>query len=524
MPIRRKTTLLVLGGLTGATLATVAGAGAPGPCPAPKPMTFAAQTIIDETRAGGEPMIQTHPDGTLMYGSHAGTTHFFTPEVANPTSLAFGQNYMGQTYFWYSKDNGTTWTFVDRSLPPDNDPMSGFSDPDFAIDKAGNVYLSEINLANVAVSKSTNVAEGFVLQNFFGMTLTDRQWKEADEENVVYMVGNALGGGTFPTDPVGNNGHILLKTKDGGVTWTAAQQDNEGLGDLRVDKRNGTLYQARYAGGELKMAAYRNARADDLTAEEVVIADGVQMLAHWPSFDLDADGNLYITWDESGTGDREAGVWYAYSTDAGKTWSKPAAVSVGPETRIWPWLAVGDTGRVGIAWFQADAELPDNDAETEGTHAWRVHAAQSITGLGCADSTQPGFSVSTATSEPIHHGTVCQSGTTCQAFLTDRRLGDYFAVEIDPSGAFVAAYSDTSKGGSVSLPGFVRQSGGESFFGKPASTGGKPAVKPVTPPKKPTTGRPAGPPLAATGGDYGTAALAVTALAGLAWAVRRRLA
>lgn len=38
------------------------------------------------------------------------------------------------------------------------------------------------------------------------------------------------------------------------------------------------------------------------------------------------------------------------------------------------------------------------------------------------------------------------------------------SVEIDATGAFVAAYSDTRRGGAVSLPGFVRQVGGASFF------------------------------------------------------------
>ena len=443
--------------------------------------------------------------------------------MANPTSLAFAENYQGQTYFWYSKDNGTTWTFVDRSLPPDNDPMSGFSDPDFAIDKAGNVYLSEINLANVAVSKSTNVDEGFVLQNFFGMTLTDRQWKEADEENVVYMVGNAVGtGGTVPTKPVGNSGHVLYKTKDGGVTWTAASRTTKvwatcaSTSATARSTRRASRWRAEDGGLPQRTRGRPHGRGERGRR-------GVHMIGHWPSFDLDDDGNLYITWDENGVGERAAGVWYSYSTDAGKTWPhRPRS----PSARR---RGSGRGSRLATpaAWASPGSRPTPSCRTTtrrrEGDHAWRVYAAQSITGLGCEDSSQPGFSLATATSEPIHTGTVCQSGTTCQAFLIDRRLGDYFAVEIDPSGAFVAAYSDTSKGGSVSLPGFVRQSGGESFFGKPASMGGKPVVKPVTPPKKPATAPASGPPLAATGGDYGTAALAVTALAGLAWAVRRRL-
>jgi hypothetical protein len=58
-------------------------------------------------------------------------------------------------------------------------------------------------------------------------------------------------------------------------------------------------------------------------------------------------------------------------------------------------------------------------------------------------------------------------GTTCQAQLIDRRLGDYFTIDIDTTGALVAAYSDTRQGGAVALPAFLRQTGGTSFFKGP---------------------------------------------------------
>jgi hypothetical protein len=60
-------------------------------------------------------------------------------------------------------------------------------------------------------------------------------------------------------------------------------------------------------------------------------------------------------------------------------------------------------------------------------------------------------------------GTVCTGGTICQAEVIDRWLGDYFVIDIDWSGALVAAYFDTRQGGSVALPAFFRQTGGTSF-------------------------------------------------------------
>ena len=118
------------------------------------------------------------------------------------------------------------------------------------------------------------------------------------------------------------------------------------------------------------------ARSGDLHATDTnLVADKVDMTSHWPDFDLDPAGNLYITWSESGQGGRAAGIWYSRSTDAGRTWAAPVKVNSGTHTAIWPWLGVGDAGRVGIAWLEADRALPDSDAETSGSYGWRIVAA-----------------------------------------------------------------------------------------------------------------------------------------------------
>jgi len=464
--------------LTAAALVGPAGNahGSKSSCPAPpRAMSFAEQTYVDMHRAGGEPSVDMHPDGTLLYGAHAGTTHFYAPEVADQDSAAFLENYRGQAYYWWSKDSGRTWQFSDRTLPPEGVPGSGFSDPDFALDKAGQVYISEINLANVAVSKSTDSGENYELQNLFGMVLTDRQWMAADERDVLYMVGNSLGGGTFPSDPAGNEGHILIKSKDGGRTFGEAIEDPGGAGDIQVDHRNGTVYEAHLEEGEngtdLVMYAFRRARNDDFEPDTAVIAREVELQSHWPAIDVDRAGNLYIVWDETGEGDRAAGVYYSYSAEAGNTWSDALRVDGGDHTDLWPWLAVGDRGKVAIAWLEASKKLPGNDPETPGDHTWRVVAAQSLNGLGCGRSDVPGFRRAIATSEPVHSGTICNSGTVCQAQGVDRRMGDYFTIAIDNAGKMWAGYSDTRQGGAVALPGFVRQSGGPTF-GRPGSKRG----------------------------------------------------
>ena len=89
--------------------------------------------------------------------------------------------------------------------------------------------------------------------------------------------------------------------------------------------------------------------------------------------------------------------------------------------------------------------------------------AQSLNGLGCKASSKPGFKTAVATPKPVHTGTICMGGTVCQAQAIDRRLGDFFTIEIDNTGHVWGGYSDTSEGGATALPGFVRQSGGPTF-------------------------------------------------------------
>jgi hypothetical protein len=436
--------------------------------PPGKPLQFTTPAYVDEHRAGGEPSVQALSDGTLLYAAHAGTTHFYTPGAGDEDSAAFGENYRGQVHAWVSDDGGASWQFVDRSVPPENVVGSGFSDPDFAVDDAGNVYLSEINLVNVSMSRSTDSGHSYALRNFFAQTITDRQWSTAGPEDVVFLVGNADEGGTFPTDPVGNSGHLIYRSTDGGQTFSEAVQDDGGLGDLVFDDVTSTVFEPHFDGGALQVAAFRHALdADDqvaLTGELNTVATGVDLASHWPAIDVDVDGNVYIVWDENGGGDRDAGVWYSYSTDGARTWAAPTRVDPDDRTDLWPWIAVGAPGRVAISWFGNDNRLPDNDPEQAGpSDPWNVYVAQSLTGLGCRGTASPGFRVTRATPEPFHTGTVCTGGTICQAELIDRRLGDYFVIDIDRDGKLLAAYSDTRQGGAVALPAFFKQTGGTSF-------------------------------------------------------------
>ncbi|MFT6942502.1 MAG: hypothetical protein ACJA2F_000693, partial [Nitriliruptoraceae bacterium] len=429
-----------------------------------------------------------------------------------------------------SDDDNETWDFVPRTPVSGlgvvvGAPATGFSDPEFAIDKNGTVYVSEINLANIAVSKSIDGGRSYELVNAVAFTSSDRQWMAADRGGELYMAANGFGGGSFPADAVGNVGHFIAKSTDGGRTWGAAGTKNgNGEADIQIDQTDGILYELSNGGGGLQMAAYTNIREEAVldTVRINMIAAGANAMD--PTFDLDDEGNLYASW-YSPSSEYGRGVFYAASTDQGVTWSTPVRVDTDDKDEVWPWIAVGAPGEVTIAWLQNDfATTGSRPGEAAGTTAkWDVMVAHSSTGLGCADDSQAAFSVVTASSEPVHTGTICQHGTTCQADLTDRRLGDYFAIEVGSDGRVHVAVSDTREGGAIALPLHIRQTAGPRLF---AADGQTSAPAPDGGGSDTESGSTAGGLvlaadgiLAATGGG---AALTALSLLGMALVTRRR--
>ena len=431
-------------------------AGAQEPCSLPPemaPLTFDAPKVFDAVRAGGEPSVEGLPDGTLLYGAHASTTLFYRNNMPDPDYVT---PYTGATYVWRSTDLGDTWTYVGLAgtqVGP-HATVSGFSDPDFAVDAAGNVYTAGINLANVYVAKSSDSGRTWT-GHPFGAVATDREWLAADEADVVYMNGNSL-----------IQGRTLWKSTDGGLTFGQPGIDLPGGGPPNkpeVDKTDGRLYFPTGSG----MAVYPAARQDDFTRIDTDIP-GSTPAAHGFLNDMAIDraGNVYVV-----SNDRNR-VYVSHSTDRGLTFETTTVHDASPNEVLWPWISAGEDGRVGVSWFQADRPVPNTETTSA---AYRVHAAQTVTAHGwtdeCGASHPPVYEGAVATPEPFHDGTICSSGTTCQVGGIDRRLGDYHSNSISADGRFVIAYSDTSvkPQGAISHPGFVRQSGGVDFVDEPVA-------------------------------------------------------
>ncbi len=130
------------------------------------------------------------------------------------------------------------------------------------------------------------------------------------------------------------------------------------------------------------------------------------------------------------------GIFLAYSTDRGRTWSEPTLISDSAhgtvEARI-PMVAAGRDGVVGVAWFARD----------DAVHPCFVpHFSASLDG---GDTFLPAVPVADTSDCPDPGIT----GNVVEGFDTADRWpagGDYFGLAADSGGAFRAVCADSRTG------------------------------------------------------------------------------
>lgn len=387
---------------------------------------FAPMKLIDEVRAGGEPVIAITPTGTILVSAHPGWTHTRYPPSANLLTPASGQSYL-----WRSTDGGETFAHV--GLPGAPDGMGprgvgqGVSDPDFAIDSNGRIYLTDLEaLAAASVSWSDDDGATWLMGNNVASTYgpVDRQWLATVGTDVYFM-------GNYFVD------ERVLKSTDGGLTWLQVGSANCS-GDI-TSTPEGVLIVGCQTGIDVS-------EDGGATFERRDVPDAESWARSMAEPAVDAAGNVYIPYAN------EAGVFVASTPDLGATWREPIQVADNG-TNVWPWVVAGAQGKVAVVWYHADD--PAGPADAGGD--WFVDSAI-VTG---ADGDAP--EVFTArVAGPIFQGTMCQSGTTCQADVSkegDRRLGDFFEAAIDADGRLHVVFS-VALDDAISHPGYARQADG----------------------------------------------------------------
>src|SRR5262249_11017329 len=139
----------------------------------------------------------------------------------------------------------------------------------------------------------------------------------------------------FENDQAVNDGqfrnqHLVVKSTDGGATWSSPVRASDVLRDGASD------YPANGRGRQtLSNSQFRVNSAGNLAIDP-------------------ATGALFVTWSDNRNGTASStntDVFAAASGDGGATWSAPVAVSSAANDQFYPWAAVAPDGTLEVAYF-----------------------------------------------------------------------------------------------------------------------------------------------------------------------------
>ena len=362
----------------------------------------------------GEPSIQVDSKGTIF--------------VAGVCCVA------ASSPVWYSKDGGKT--FEELSTPGHAREWSIGAEGDLAVDDEGRTFFIDTYVPGMITTRWSDHGDTWdFTAPTAGVTpgVNDRPWLAYSKEALSVYVNYGIGTQVY-------------SSTDGGQTWTspgmnswAGSTDGQPFfpGHVAADRKTGTTWLAGVvhdAKGRALIGAHVS-KDGGATFKESVVSYPQRKDGFTPMFvgatAVDDAGNGYVTWatyDNKG-----CDVYYASSTDDGKSWNEPVRVSSGRGCATFPWLAAGDDGKIAVVWYETpfSKELPGVTGAVAYQDAvpadatWGVHAA-AITN---ATSAKPSItSAEIPTKGPILLGPLT------------RELWDFFQVAIGPDGRMYIAF------------------------------------------------------------------------------------
>lgn len=390
------------------------------------PVEVRRSLAVDPTRWSGEPSILALDDGTLLVTGAGGLTRY----VENPADIVGNA---GQSYLWRSADDGATWEFVDLGLPAPLAPALPYRNAilgvegDLAQDEAGRAYfvdLAALAANGLSVSADSGASWRETQNPLVGQPLTDRPWVAAMGDGEVWVKYLSMAGG-----------HRVARSSDAGLTFLEdVALPPCGQGQIVADIADRSVLVPCL--GDKEIFLLRSASGPMAWEEVPVLSlDGEPGLV-FPSVAVAAQGQYVFAWAER-VGDASL-VRASASLDRGATWSAPVTLSAPGHAAVFPWVDANAAGDVGIVWYEADQQgSPDEiDADWSAMHATlRLDPAG---GLGAP-------SVTRLAEEPVHRGSICTAGLGCVlgGRSDDRRLLDFFEVDVDARGRSHVAWTNT---------------------------------------------------------------------------------
>ncbi len=345
--------------------------------------------------------------------------------IDSPTGL--GSQLSGN--LWISKDGGYTWEFKETGRPPIN--YGGSGDSYSAIFSDGTIVFTDLYLLTVTVDTSLDGGETWLQNPQASVTpIDDRQWLQIgptvgggplSDPETLYLVYNQIPLGLIiQKSRITATGYMWIRGNGGlPVSTSTGSRDY-----FAVDQNDGTVYLPNKEGLGLVIYVSNDGANTFIRYEVMQTLDDIQNI--FVSVDVDVEGNVYLTWSDM------EHVFLGLSMDKGATW-EISQVTTTPGTRVLPWVAGGDAGRIGLTWYETRKEGGSDNPDDMGNGTWDVKAAISIDAL----SENRTFLITTI-HENVHTGTIKTTGASSDD--ADRDLGDFFTCDVDSMGRLVVTY------------------------------------------------------------------------------------
>jgi hypothetical protein len=384
--------------------------------------------------------------------------------------------------FWFSDDDGHTWTQVNNAT------IVGGGDTDIATRAGPEVYGTGLTLLNITLTASCDNGATWhpnAASNFGAGE--DRQWIDTYEDQMAPFSAPdfVLNYGGFAerrmwfhqvlsplcVPPVAEE-RIDVSHPEciSGLEIDCYQWP----GNLAVDETTGDVYVTHNTFGDPDNDDVVVTRVDGGASRPTIPAVDVHPFIaandRKDTFDsftvvaVDTEGNVYVVWTERHPETQTTDTYLAVSKTRGLTWSNPVKVNRGPQTTTFPWIVAGDAGKIDIVYYGTSEKGPSPE-EVPASSKWRVWMAQSLNAL----DPNPSFKENPATGF-MHVGSICTSGTGCAAGTRD--LLDFFQIDVDRGGMANISYTDnlnTPPDGADPHQEwimFVQQKGGKGLYGK----------------------------------------------------------
>jgi hypothetical protein len=477
----------------GAVQARVVVPTQPAQMAATPPIAFETPTVVDPIHTNGEPDIGIDPQGRVFVSGPTGTGtqrsvwlgsvdggHSF--RIVTPCPLA--------PFPPCPAPNG-----LEGTTPP-----PGGGDTDIAFDRSGKQYFADLYALTCFRTATTADGGATVFQSVFpagcaGRAGADRQWLAVYDpapgtpnksaytgpKPLIYIVYNNATTGTqwnksnSAVDPAPGGPGLNYAAATNGATSpcvdTGAYAPFGADGYPQIDQVTGKVFQAsgfRNASGTFSLLlnigtpdtagnlTFLDFPAVDPcgdTGNLIHIADNLKSSPDtlFTVSSMDSARNLFVVWalNASTPAERQVFVSGASAESGWKSWTTPVRVSdasttTGDAVNVFPWIKAGAAGRAAAVWYGSDKAV---DPSSHNAQQWNVFMSQLVFPTkrsGALTGASPKTALVKVTPHPMHYDDICLQGTGCITSQGNRNLADFFAINIDRTGAAMIVYDDTS--------------------------------------------------------------------------------